>query len=101
MNKIKGSEIKSFLPGKKVYLQFSANWCGPCKNLKRLVESVESEYDAIDFCYVDVDECDPEITRIFGIRSIPHTYLFNGPDQVSEFKGAVQMARLKDELNKL
>lgn len=44
---------------------YSADWCGPCKQLKALLESQDIEYTRID-----IDK-DPESARLEGIRGIP------------------------------
>lgn len=44
---------------------YSAEWCQPCKQLKKLLDTNNIEYKVID-----IDK-DPETSRIRGIRGIP------------------------------
>ena len=59
-----------------VYVQFSANWCGPCKMLARTVEDLEETEKDITFLKVDVD-ANRELAQQFGVRGIPHVILLN------------------------
>ena len=47
-----------------------ADWCGPCRMLAPVLESLESEYPDVKFCKVNVDNS-PEIARMFRVESIP------------------------------
>lgn len=52
-------------------VDFSANWCGPCKMLAPVLEAVSDELgDQVAFYNVDVDE-NPGLAQQFGINSIP------------------------------
>ena len=60
---------------KLVLIDFYADWCGPCKMMAPMVESLAGKYAGkIDFYKVDIDQ-EPELASVFGIRSIP-TFLF-------------------------
>ena len=54
-----------------VLVDFYATWCGPCKMLGPVLETLE-----IDVLKIDVDEC-PEVAREYGIMTIPTLMLFN------------------------
>lgn len=47
-------------------VDFYADWCGPCKMLGSILESI----DYVDILKVNTDEF-PELTTKFGIMSIP------------------------------
>ena len=52
-------------------VDFSATWCGPCRMLAPVVESVSKKLgDKVNFYNVDVDEA-PELAAKFGISSVP------------------------------
>jgi thioredoxin 1 len=59
-----------FASGKIVFVDFYANWCGPCKMLSPIVEELANERTDVDFYKVNVDDCE-ELPAEFGIRSIP------------------------------
>lgn len=48
-----------------------APWCGPCRRLAPVVDSLAVEYDGrVDFYKVNVDN-NPDISRAFRVQSIP------------------------------
>tara|TARA_Y100001938_G_C8024408_1_gene397173 strand:- start:684 stop:995 length:312 start_codon:yes stop_codon:yes gene_type:complete len=101
MKKIQGNEIESLISVGSVYLQFSATWCGPCKSLKRTVESVSGDHPDVNFYYVDIDECDPQVLKKFDIRSVPKTYFYKDSKEVSHSLGSIPVAKLKEALNSI
>ena len=60
----------------KVVVQMSTSWCGPCKKMKVMMDSLSSTYDDINLCYMDIGECTPEFSNVFNIRSVPTTVFF-------------------------
>ena len=60
---------------KPAIVDFFATWCGPCKALSPILEEIGAEYgDKLNIYKVDVDK-EEELSRVFGIRSVP-TLLF-------------------------
>ena len=52
-------------------IQFSAEWCGPCKMIAPILNEVADEYAGkIKICKVDVDS-NPETAAKFNVRGIP------------------------------
>ena len=51
----------------KKILYFSAAWCGPCRTLGPIIESLS---DKINYEKVDVDT-DTKLSSEFGVRNIP------------------------------
>ena len=61
--------------GKPVFVDFNAEWCGPCRMIDPIIEELANEYgDQIEFLKVNVDE-NPISAASYGVRSIP-TLLF-------------------------
>ena len=64
-----------FAGSRPAIIDFYTTWCGPCKMMAPVVESLAGKYAGkIDFYKVDIDQ-EPELASVFGIRSIP-TFLF-------------------------
>ena len=64
-----------FTGSRPAIIDFYTTWCGPCKMMAPMVESLAGKYAGkIDFYKVDIDQ-EPELASVFGIRSIP-TFLF-------------------------
>jgi thioredoxin 1 len=71
-------EDKELLNKGKVLIDFWANWCGPCKVLKPIVEEFANESKTTNVYFCNVDE-DSELAQKYSIRSIPTlVYLENG-----------------------
>lgn len=58
-----------------VLVDFFATWCGPCKMLGPVLESLASTRSSVKIVKVDVDECE-SLARSYGIMSVPTLYLF-------------------------
>jgi thioredoxin 1/putative thioredoxin len=65
--------IRSELP---VLIEFGAEWCGPCKQIKPDVESFAREMQGkLKVVYVDIDKA-PTLARELRIQSVPTFMLF-------------------------
>jgi thioredoxin 1 len=72
---------------KPVFLDFWADWCGPCKMLGPTFERLADQYgEKVTFAKVNVDEL-PEIANKFSIRSIPTLILMQGGSVVETLVG--------------
>ncbi len=51
------NELNSLVAnGKKLFVKFSAEWCGQCKMASLLLDKVQLDYPDIEFVEVDVDD---------------------------------------------
>lgn len=76
-----------------VLIDFFADWCGPCKLMAPIIHELEEEYREVKFCKVDVDK-EPELARLFKIKSIPTVALVKDNTFVDMSVGYVPKANV-------
>nr|WP_296780730.1 thioredoxin family protein [Rhodococcus sp. (in: high G+C Gram-positive bacteria)] len=62
--------------GTAVVLHFSADWCGPCAAVRRVVGQVLADTDDAVELELDID-ANPELARDFGVLSLPTTFVLD------------------------
>lgn len=76
-------------------IDFYATWCGPCKMMAPVMETIAAEYEGKVRVYkIDVDK-EQRLAALFGVRSIP-TFLFipmNGQPQHAT--GAMDISQMR------
>ena len=84
----------------KVVVDFGANWCGPCKNIKPVFEQLAKQYKGkIAFASVNIDNA-KDLAASLGITSIPVFLFLKNGQEYKKFVGANQ-GELKSTLEKL
>ncbi|MBQ9084862.1 MAG: thioredoxin [Clostridia bacterium] len=91
LNKANFDEIVS--SGKTVLVDFYADWCGPCRMLKPILEDVAKEREDIIVGKVNVDEEDYLASR-YGVFSIPTLIVFKNGEIVNQASGARPKAQV-------
>ena len=71
-----------------VFVDFWAEWCGPCRMVGPVVEQIaETHSDKIKVVKLNVDE-NQDIAMKYGIQSIPSLMVFNKGKEVNRTVGA-------------
>jgi putative thioredoxin len=70
-----------------VLVDFWAPWCGPCKQLSPVLESLAEAADDWTLVKVNVDD-HQEAAQAYGVRGIPAVKLFVNGEVEAEFTGA-------------
>lgn len=79
-----------------VLVDFWAEWCVPCHMVSPVVEEIgRDKGEALQVAKLNIDD-NPDVTRRFGVMSIPTLMLFRGGEEVARVVGA----RGKDALLK-
>ena len=71
MEKINSSKYHDLITlDKLTVIKFAAEWCGPCRVLKPIIENIASKYPDVNFAEVDIDQ-EKEIAIGEGVRGVP------------------------------
>ena len=82
-----------------VLVDFTATWCGPCKQLAPIVEQVADELVGKAIVgKLDIDES-PMTAAKFGIRSVPTLMVFKNGEKAAQHLGVTSKAKIVNLLN--
>ena len=76
-----------------ILVDFYADWCGPCKMLEPVVETLAEETDAT-VAKVDVD-VNQQLASTYDVRGVPTLVLFADGTQVEEVVGVQPEGQLR------
>lgn len=100
MKIVNTQEFNELMNEKAVLVDFFATWCGPCKMLSPVLESVaEKMKDKVTIVKVDVDRS-PDLAAKFGVMSVPTMIMFKNGRQVDAFSGYMPEANLMANIEK-
>lgn len=80
-----------------VFVDFFANWCGPCKMLAPSIDKLAKEHPEVKVVKVDVDQ-EPSLAMQFGVQSIPTLITFKKGQAVNRQLGFVPYETLENML---
>ncbi|OED37655.1 thioredoxin [PVC group bacterium (ex Bugula neritina AB1)] len=85
---------------KPVVVDFYAEWCGPCKMVGPVIETLSEEYgEEVKFAKLDIDQ-GQSLAAQYGVASVPTLILFKGGEKVDQLVGAHPKGRIKDFVDK-
>lgn len=82
-------EFNNLIEDEKVLVDFYATWCGPCQLVGPIIEEVAKEHENIKVIKIDVDKF-PELSRKYGIISIPTLMVFSRGKEVKKHIGYLE-----------
>lgn len=83
-----------------VFVDFWAEWCGPCRMVGPVVEELASDYEGkVKFVKVNVDEAN-ELASKYNVFSIPTLILLNKGEIVSQQVGAASKESYKNMIDR-
>ncbi|MEU4034354.1 thioredoxin [Streptomyces collinus] len=81
-----------------VLVQFTADWCGPCRQLAPVLKDIAAEKgEKLKIVQLDVDR-NPGTTVAYGVLSTPTLMVFQHGEPVRSMVGARPKRRLLEEL---
>lgn len=84
-----------------VFVDFYADWCGPCKRMAPIVSKLSEEFDGkVKVGKINVDDYS-EIAERYNVMSIPNMKFFVGGKVVDEVVGMTPPAIMKEKFEKV
>ena len=84
---------KAVSSNKNVIVQFSADWCGPCKRLSPILEKFAESNDSYSVFKVDVSDSQG-LAEKYSVQSIPKVVLFTNGVHTKDAVGFMNETKL-------
>jgi thioredoxin 1 len=78
-----------------VFVDFTATWCGPCRMIAPVYESLAAEFPWCEFIKIDVDQ-NQEVSAWAGVMSMPTFKVYRAGSEVGALKGCVAWVLKRD-----
>lgn len=88
--------FSSLIAGEQpVLVDFSAEWCGPCKMMPPILKELKSSLgDQIKIITIDVDK-NPKAAAVYRVQGVPTLILFKKGKAVWRQSGVLQARQLE------
>jgi thioredoxin len=82
-------------------VDFYADWCGPCKMVAPILGELSNEYAGKIKVYKVNTEKDPEVSKAFGVSSIPTLLFIPREGKPTVVRGAQSRQALKSNIERI
>ena len=82
---------------KLLLIEFSAEWCAPCKDFAKVMEQLQPEFTDFVFAQVDIEK-ESGLASEFQVRSVPFVMIIKDKVVVYASAGAMPSSALKELL---
>jgi len=89
--------IESRVP---VIVDWYASWCGSCKVISPLLDSIAEAMPGCKFIKIDADE-EHELCNEYGIRNLPTILIFKGGKMAGKIIGAFPIEELRTKIKNI
>ena len=80
---------------KPVLVDFYADWCGPCRMLRPIIDELAESRSEAKFVSINIDDED-ELAYKYGVSSIPCLILFKDGKEVKRSVGLIPRETLEE-----
>jgi thioredoxin reductase (NADPH) len=90
---------KEMATDKLVVVDFYASWCGPCKTVSPLLDSLAERLSLkLKVLKVNIDQC-PSLAKSYQVKSVPTLLLFNASGELIDRKsGTAEITQIVKDL---
>ncbi|NLV90119.1 MAG: thioredoxin [Tenericutes bacterium] len=92
---ITGKEFDNEIKEGIVLVDFYADWCGPCKMLAPILETLASKHPKVKVLKVNVDE-EQELAMKYSIMAIPTLMVYKNGKQADVRQGFASLDLLEE-----
>ena len=96
--KLTETQLNEILNNNKIVLiDFSTQWCVPCKKMKPIIEEIQRENTAVKVLFIDADE-NKELVKKYQIKGVPVFIVFKNGEEYFRKIGLCNKEELTNQL---